>query len=68
MSIYGNFKRLTNVDRIQGQLDCLNGIRFLSMGWVVLGHLFLDIWLFYFGNSFVIGIVFIVEYFFSLIF
>ncbi len=43
MSIYGNFKRLINVDRIEGQLDCLHGLRFLSMGWVVLGHLLIDI-------------------------
>jgi len=43
MSAYGNFKRLTNVDKIEGQLDCLNGLKFLSMGWVVLGHLFIDI-------------------------
>ena len=43
MSAYGNFKRLINVDKIEGQLDCLNGLKFLSMGWVVLGHLFIDI-------------------------
>ena len=43
MSVYGNFKRLINVDRIEGQLDCLHGLRFLSMGWVVLGHLLIDI-------------------------
>ena len=43
MSIYGNFKRLFNIDKIEGQLDCLHGIRFLSMGWVVLGHSFGDI-------------------------
>lgn len=43
MSIYGNFNRLINVDKIEGQLDCLHGIRFLSMGWVILGHLLIDV-------------------------
>jgi hypothetical protein len=46
MSINGNFKRLTNLGRIQ--VDCLNGIGFIVMGWVVLGH-FLYLWYFYFG-------------------
>jgi len=43
MSLYGNFQRLTNVEKIEGQLDCLHGLRFLSMGWVVLGHTVLDV-------------------------
>lgn len=44
ISLYGNFKKLFRVTKIEGQLDCLHGIRFLSMGWVVLGHMFLDLY------------------------
>ncbi len=42
-SIYGNLEKLFNVEKIEGQLDCLHSIRFLSMSWVVLGHFFNDI-------------------------
>ena len=39
-SLYTNSIKLFTVTKTEGQLDCLNAIRFLSMGYVVLGHLF----------------------------
>jgi len=41
-SVYTNLMKIFNLKKIDGQLDCLNGIRFLSMAWVVLGHMCLD--------------------------
>lgn len=41
-SAYTNGKRLLSTESIgSDHLDCLNGIRFISMTWVVLGHTFL---------------------------
>jgi hypothetical protein len=51
VSIYTNLMKIFSINKQEGQLDCLNGIRFLSMGWVVLGHVF-----FYFAGSNLIGI------------
>jgi len=39
-SFYNNTIKLFKVNETPGQLDCLNAIRVLSMGYVVLGHLF----------------------------
>lgn len=39
-SLYTNLKKLFTVRKGGDQLDCLHAIRFLSMGWVVLGHTF----------------------------
>ena len=52
VSIYTNLMKIFSINKQEGQLDCLNGIRFLSMGWVVLGHVF-----FYFAGSNLIGIL-----------
>ena len=39
-SIYTNGKKLISAKKVEGNIDCLNGIRFFSMAWVVLGHSF----------------------------
>ena len=38
--IYGNTSKWldTNIPKSSGHLGCIDGIRFLSMAWVVLGH------------------------------
>ncbi len=46
-SFYTNTIKLFNVSGNQDQLSCLHGIRFLSLGWVILGH----------SYSFVLGYV-----------
>ena len=38
LSIYTNGKKLLATQRTPGSLDCVHGIRFLSMTWVILGH------------------------------
>ena len=44
-SLYSNTKRLFNVSLPQSgdHLGCLDGLRFISMTWVVLGHTFSNI-------------------------
>ena len=38
--LYGNTKRLFNTDPPKGDhLACLDGMRFLSISWVMLGHI-----------------------------
>ena len=38
LSIYSNGQKILSTKRTPGSLDCLHGIRFLSMTWVILGH------------------------------
>ena len=37
-SLYSNAQKILNTKRTPGELDCVHGIRFLSMSWVILGH------------------------------
>jgi peptidoglycan/LPS O-acetylase OafA/YrhL len=37
-SLYTNTAKLFRITNNADQLGCLNGIRYLSIGWVVLGH------------------------------
>ena len=37
-SAYSNGQKILNTNRTPGTLDCVHGIRFLSMTWVILGH------------------------------
>ncbi|KAK3088547.1 hypothetical protein FSP39_020450 [Pinctada imbricata] len=37
-SVYTNGKKLLNTKQSKGSLTSINGIRFLSMAWVILGH------------------------------
>ncbi|WAR04826.1 LOW QUALITY PROTEIN: NRF6-like protein [Mya arenaria] len=37
-SFYSNGVKILNTDQRKGSLNALNGIRFLSMAWVILGH------------------------------
>ncbi|XP_015186719.1 PREDICTED: nose resistant to fluoxetine protein 6 isoform X2 [Polistes dominula] len=37
-SIYTNCKNLFNTDRPQGCIPCLDGLRFLSICWIIYGH------------------------------
>lgn len=39
-SVYKNGCKLLSTGQSQGSLACLNGIRFLSISWVVLGHVY----------------------------
>ncbi|XP_071040695.1 nose resistant to fluoxetine protein 6-like [Parasteatoda tepidariorum] len=38
--LFTNGSKLLNTDATEGQLLCLHGIRFLSMAWVILGHVY----------------------------
>ncbi|GLV35557.1 uncharacterized protein CBL_01293 [Carabus blaptoides fortunei] len=37
-SLYSNIKKLTKIKKDVDQIPCINGIRFISMMWIVLGH------------------------------
>lgn len=37
-SVYSNAPKILNTNQPKGTLTCVNGIRFLSMTWVILGH------------------------------
>ena len=37
-SLYTNATKVLSTKRIEGSLDCIHGLRFFSMCWVVLGH------------------------------
>lgn len=37
-SLYQNVPALLSFDHPRGSFQCLNGIRFLSFAWIVLGH------------------------------
>ncbi|XP_033732240.1 nose resistant to fluoxetine protein 6-like [Pecten maximus] len=39
-SVYTNACKILNTHQGPGSITCLNGVRFLSMSWVVLGHAF----------------------------
>lgn len=39
-SLKTNGSKLLSTQKSEGNIDCINGIRFLSMAWVVLGHTF----------------------------
>ncbi|XP_033734150.1 LOW QUALITY PROTEIN: nose resistant to fluoxetine protein 6-like [Pecten maximus] len=39
-SVYTNIRKLMNTEQASGALSAVNGIRFLSISWVVLGHTF----------------------------
>ncbi|XP_048237970.1 uncharacterized protein LOC124115336 [Haliotis rufescens] len=42
-SAVSNGEKILSVKRSPGSLTCLNGIRVLSMSWVILGHTFLEL-------------------------
>ena len=37
-SIYSNGKKILSTRKLEGSIDCVHGIRFFSMCWVVMGH------------------------------
>ena len=37
-SVYSNGKKILSRTKIEGSIDCIHGIRFFSMCWVVMGH------------------------------
>jgi len=39
-SMYSNAKKIINTSQPAGTLTSINGIRFISMTWVILGHTF----------------------------
>lgn len=39
-SLYTNGKKLLSTEKTPGNIGCINGIRFFSISWVVLGHTF----------------------------
>ncbi|XP_042896782.1 nose resistant to fluoxetine protein 6 [Parasteatoda tepidariorum] len=41
--VFTNGSKLLNANVEDGQLSCIHGIRFLSITWVILGHLYLSI-------------------------
>lgn len=37
-SVYSNGKKILSTTKLDGSIDCIHGIRFFSMCWVVMGH------------------------------
>ena len=37
-SVYSNGKKILSRVKLEGSIDCIHGIRFFSMCWVVMGH------------------------------
>ena len=54
-SLYTNGKKLLNTKKSAGTIDCINGIRFFSMAWVVLGHSFYSGTLIPWKNTFAVA-------------
>ena len=54
-SLYGNGKKLFSTKKSAGTIGCINGIRFFSMAWVVLGHSFYSGTLIPWKNTFAIA-------------
>ena len=54
-SLYGNGKKLLSTKKSAGTIGCINGIRFFSMAWVVLGHSFYSGTLIPWKNTFAIA-------------
>lgn len=50
-SVIGNGKKVLSMEAKAGQLDCIHGIRFISMTWVILGHTY------YFAAKYVANLV-----------
>lgn len=42
-SLLTNFRKFSNTETASDTLSCLNGIRFLCMSWVILGHTYLNV-------------------------
>ncbi|XP_042897471.1 nose resistant to fluoxetine protein 6-like [Parasteatoda tepidariorum] len=42
-SFISNFKKFVNTKSTSDTLSCLNGIRFLCMSWIILGHSYLNV-------------------------
>ena len=39
-SVYTNARKVLTTTQSPGSISCIHGIRFLSMNWVILGHMF----------------------------
>ncbi|CAH1957151.1 unnamed protein product [Acanthoscelides obtectus] len=39
-SVYTNMKKITSTKKTENDLTCLNGMRVISMMWIILGHLY----------------------------
>ncbi|VDK58560.1 unnamed protein product [Cylicostephanus goldi] len=49
-SVYTNGQEILKTTKKEGEVNCLHGIRFLSMCWIILGHTY-----YYIGKSLIIG-------------
>jgi hypothetical protein len=53
-SWYTNGKKLLSTAKSEGNIDCIYGIRFLSIAWIVLGHSFYVVTLSPWDNPFAV--------------